>query len=109
MPVAQDQGGVGAQEAKFQVGKIERAHGAAIGVIFFVAREDGVPAAGNAVASRKCKIGGMPVAGEECVDIAAIPSLLLGVEDGANGGDIGLMGGFSFGGFFSLFWWGGVL
>jgi hypothetical protein len=31
----------------------------------------------------------MPVAGEECVDIAAIPSLLLGVEDGANGGDIG--------------------
>src|ERR1700674_2530971 len=101
MPVAQDKDGVVTQEAKFKVGKIERPHGAAIGVIFFVTREDGVPAAGNAVASRKCEIGGMPVAGEEYVDVAAIPGLLLGVEDGANGGDIGLMGGLATGGFVS--------
>src|ERR1700730_6130368 len=90
MPVAQDQGGLGIQKAKFQVGKIERAHRAAIRIIFFVTREDGVPAPGNAVASGKSEVWGMPVAGEKCVNVTAIPSLLLGVENGANGAASGL-------------------
>ena len=32
----------------------------------------------------------MPIAGEKGVDVAAIPSFLLGGEDGANGGAISL-------------------
>src|ERR1700732_2065667 len=90
MPVAQDQGSIGTQEAKFQVGKIERAHSAAIGVIFFVTRQHGIPASGNAIASGKSEFGGVPVAGEKCVDVAAIPGFLLGVENSANGAAISL-------------------
>ena len=89
-PVAQDQSGIRTQEAKFEVGKIERAHRAAIRVIFFVTREDGAPSPGDAVASGKSEIGGMPIAGEKGVDVAAIPSFLLGGEDGVNGGAISL-------------------
>src|ERR1700676_3248014 len=90
MPVAQDQGGIGTQEAKFEVGKIEHAHSAAIGVIFFVTCQHGVPAPGNAIASGKSEIGGMPVAGEKCANVTAIPGFLLGVEDSANGAAISL-------------------
>src|ERR1700682_4017103 len=90
MPVAQDQGGVGTQEAKFQVGKIERAHSATIRVIFFVTCKHGGAAPGNAIASGKSEVGGVPVAGEKCVNVTAIPGFLLGVEDGANGAAINL-------------------
>src|ERR1700680_3109944 len=90
MPVAQDQGGIGTQEAKFQVGKIQCAHSAAIRIIFFVTGEYCIPAPGNAAVSGKSEVWGMPVAGEKCVNVTAIPSLLLGVENGANGAAIGL-------------------
>src|ERR1700675_1169145 len=85
MASPQGQSGVGAEKAKFQVGKIERAHSAATRVIFFVTRHHGVPAAENAVASGKSEIGGMPVALKECVDVAAIPCFLLDREHSSNG------------------------
>src|ERR1700686_5490202 len=90
MPVTKDQSGVGAQKAKFQAGKIERAHSAAIGVIFFVTRHNGVPATENAVTSGKSEVRGVPIAGQKCGDVAAIPGCLLGVEDRADGAAIRL-------------------
>ncbi|MDQ1405766.1 MAG: hypothetical protein QOG55_1395 [Acidobacteriaceae bacterium] len=35
----------------------------------------------------------MPVAGEKCGDVAAIPGCLLGVEDSANGATVSLAAG----------------
>src|ERR1700722_13031410 len=84
MPMTQNQGGVGPEKTKFQLGKIQRAHGATTRIILFVTCHHGVPAAKNAVASGKSEIGGMPVALKKCVDVAAIPSFFLGVEDGSN-------------------------
>src|ERR1700733_11064870 len=95
MPMAEDQCGVGAQEAKFHVRKIECAHRAAIRVIFFVTRENGVPATRNAIGSGKGEIGGMPITSEKCINVAAIPGFLLRIEHGTNGAAISLViGGF---------------
>src|ERR1700731_3280134 len=85
MPMTQNQGGIAPEKTKFQVRKIQSAHGATPWVILFVTRHHGVPAAKNAVASGKSEIGGMPVALKKCVDVAAIPGFFLGVEDGSNG------------------------
>lgn len=90
MPMTQNQGGIGPEKTKFQLGKIERAHSAAPRVILFVTRHHRVPAAENTVASGKSEIGGMPVAFEKCVDVAAIPGFLLGREDSSNGVAISL-------------------
>src|ERR1700675_4909533 len=90
MASPQGQSGVGAEKAKFQLGKIERAHSAATRVILFVTRHHCIPAAENAVASGKSEIGGMPVAFKKCVDVAAIPGFLLGREDSSNGAAISL-------------------
>lgn len=90
MPMTQNQGGVGPEKTKFQLGKIERAHSAATRVILFVTCHHGVPAAKNAVASGKSEIGGMPVALKKCVDVATIPGFFLGVEDSPNGAAISL-------------------
>src|ERR1700722_11577403 len=90
MPVSQHQGGVCTEKTEFQVGKIERAHSAAIRIVFFVSRHHGVPAAENAVASRKSEVWGMPVAFKKCLDVTAIPSFFLGVEDSSNGAAISL-------------------
>jgi hypothetical protein len=101
MPVAQHQSGVRAQKVKFQVGKIKRAHSPAIRITFFVTRENGIPATGCAVASGKSEIRGMPVAGEKCVNVAAIPGFLLSFEDRLNGSGMSLKDRLSIGGFVS--------
>jgi hypothetical protein len=66
-------GGVGAGEMNFQIGEGECAHGFAIRIGVVIAIEDCLPAASDAARAEKFGFLGVPVAGHEGVNVAAIP------------------------------------
>lgn len=89
VPVAQNQHGVRTQKTKFQVGKIELAHGGAVWISFLVTSKHAFPPARDTVASGKSELRRMPIAGEKCIDVAAVPSVLLRGENGVDGATVG--------------------
>src|SRR3954467_13911955 len=89
MPMAKNEGRIGAKKAEFQLRKIELAHGCMIGIGLFVTHQNGLPSTGNAACSRERQFWRMPVGLEKCIDIAAVPGCTLVIE---NLGDDGLIG-----------------
>src|SRR6266404_5771398 len=85
MPMPEHQGGVVAEKAKLEAGKIELAHRGAIGIILLVAREHTVPPARNPAAPRKCEIRRMPVALQKCVHVSLVPIVLLRFKNFCDG------------------------
>src|ERR1700732_2154560 len=84
MPMPKHQGGIVAEKAKFEAGKIELAHCGAIGIIFLVAGRHAVPPARDSSASGKRQIRRMPVALQKRVHIALVPIVLLRLENFRN-------------------------
>jgi len=86
-------GGVGAGEVNFKIGERDGAHGFAIGIGVVVAIEHRLPAVRDAVGAEEFGLLGIPVAGHEGVDVAAIPGGGLHVQDGADLGFVGWIRG----------------
>src|SRR5438445_1959086 len=85
MPMPEHQGGVVAEKAKLEAGKIELAHRGAIGIILLVAREHTVPPARNPTAPRKCQIRRMPIALQQCVYVYLVTVVLLRFKNPGDG------------------------
>src|ERR1700678_4096280 len=68
----------------FEARECKPPHRFAIRIIFPVAIEHGLPAAGDSVRADECRFVGLPVAGHERVNIAAIPRIGLHLEELAN-------------------------
>src|SRR5215467_3766809 len=81
-PGAAHEGRFRAQHFDSQLGKVEIAHlvaGARISSL--VAVERGLPAAGRFRIGEESEFGRVPVAGHECIEVVAVPGVLLGMEN----------------------------
>src|SRR5579859_2323432 len=86
VPMPEDQGRIGVQDADFQAGKVQLTHGLAVRIALTVALLNFCKAAGDALATREGEVIGLPIALQEQVDLPLIPGALLFVQDGSNGG-----------------------
>ena len=91
-PFADDERSGVAEGTDFKDVEGEMAHGGFVGIAGFVMVEDGRPAAGEAGRTGEGDIGRVPVAGHEGGDVAAIPGLLLLIENREDGGTSGIGG-----------------
>src|SRR5690242_15845336 len=76
VPMAQDQGRIGVQNADFQAGKVQLTHGLAVGVALTVALLNSCKAARDALAAREGEAIGLPIALQEQVHVSVIPGAL---------------------------------
>lgn len=87
-----DESGVRAERLDAEIREFQFAHvvpRARVGGAVVV--EGLLPSAIFVAAREECQVGGVPVSGHEGLEIVTIPGVLLGVEDGGDGG--GLVGG----------------
>jgi hypothetical protein len=80
-PAAERDGRIVAQGRDLEIRKGQRAHFGAVGIFLFVAIEQFLPAALDVVAGNKNRLVGVPITVHEPVDVAAIPGVLLRVEN----------------------------
>src|SRR5690348_6543269 len=86
VPMPENQGRIGVQNADLQAGKVQLTHGLAVRVALTVAFLNSCKAAGDALAAREREAIGLPIALQEQVHFSLVPGVLLLVQDGSNGG-----------------------